>query len=86
MVANFWLRSGDTSSANNFISFLEDTLSVFGNKKVGLIRLDSGFFQKDILDHLESKPMNYIIAAKFTHPVQRLVDSQTSWLNVDEGI
>nr|WP_262491807.1 hypothetical protein [Myroides odoratimimus] len=30
--------------------------------------------------------MNYIIAAKFTHPVQRLVDSQTYWLNVDEGI
>lgn len=44
------------------------------------------FFQKDILDHLESKLMNYIIAAKFTHPVQRLVDSQTYWLNVDEGI
>ena len=27
LVANMWLRSGDTSSANNFLSFLEDTLS-----------------------------------------------------------
>lgn len=26
LVANMWLRSGDTSSANNFLSFLEDTL------------------------------------------------------------
>jgi len=43
MVANFWLRSGDARSANNFVSFLEDTLSKFGDKKVGLTRLDSGF-------------------------------------------
>lgn len=35
MVANFWLRSGDSSSANNFIGFLEETLAVFGDKKVG---------------------------------------------------
>jgi hypothetical protein len=27
LVANMWLRSGDTSSANNFLGFLEDTLS-----------------------------------------------------------
>ena len=55
MVANFWLRSGNTSSANNFVGFLEDTLSRFGNKKVGLTRLDSGFFQKEIMDYLEQK-------------------------------
>lgn len=27
LVANMWLRSGDTSSANNFLGFLEDTLA-----------------------------------------------------------
>ena len=27
LVANMWLRSGDTSSSNNFLSFLEDTLA-----------------------------------------------------------
>jgi hypothetical protein len=35
-----WLRSGDSSSANNFLSFLEDTLSKLKNKNVSLIRLD----------------------------------------------
>lgn len=74
MVANFWLRSGDTSSAHNFVGFLEETLSVFGNKKVGLVRLDSGFCQKDIMDYLEHRQLNYIIAAQFTHPVQCLID------------
>lgn len=43
LVANMWLRSGDTSSANNFLSFLEDTFSKLRDKQVSLIRLDSGF-------------------------------------------
>ncbi|MBS1651499.1 MAG: hypothetical protein JSU07_05745 [Bacteroidetes bacterium] len=46
MVANFWLRSKDTSSASNFTGFLQETLSAFGNKKVGSVRLDSGFCQQ----------------------------------------
>lgn len=86
MVANFWLRSGNTSSANNFIGFLEETLSVFGDKKVGLVRLDSGFCQQDIFEHLEQKGLKYIVAAKFTHPVQHLIDRTDTWLEVDNGI
>jgi len=86
MVANFWLRSGNSSSSNNFIGFLEDTLSRFGDKKVGLVRLDSGFCEKAIMDYLEEKELNYIIAAKFTHPIQRLIDRHDFWLPVDEGI
>jgi len=86
MVANFWLRSGNSSSANNFVGFLEDTLSVFGDKKVGLVRLDSGFFSKDIMDYLEQKQLKYIVAAKFTHPIQHLIDKQDFWMQVDDGI
>jgi len=86
LLANMWLRSGDTSSANNFLSFLEDTLSKLKNKTVSLIRLDSGFFQSNILDYLEQKPMSYIIAAKFTHPIQRVIKESTSWIVLDTGI
>jgi len=57
LVANMWLRSGDTSSANNFLSFLEDTLSKLKNKTVSLVRLDSGFFQSNIMDYLEEKQL-----------------------------
>jgi hypothetical protein len=38
LVANFWLRSGDTASSSNFLSFLENTLEKLENKKVSLIR------------------------------------------------
>ncbi len=86
LVANMWLRSGNTSSANNFLSFLEDTLSKLKSKKIGLIRLDSGFFQSDILDYLEEKAMNYITAIKFTRPIQRLIHASTNWVVLDTGI
>jgi len=35
---------------------------------------------------LEQKRLNYIVAAKFTHPIQRLIDRQEAWLRIDEGI
>jgi hypothetical protein len=86
LVANFWLRSGNTASATNFIGFLEETLLNFGDKKVGLVRLDSGFFQKDIMDYLELKKLQYIIAAKFTYPIQHLINQQDLWMKVGDGI
>jgi hypothetical protein len=86
LVANMWLRSGNTSASNNFLPFLEDTLSKLKNKTISLIRLDSGFFQSDILDYIEGRIINYIIAAKFTHPIQRLIHSRTNWIVLDTGI
>lgn len=86
LVANMWLRSGDCSSANNFLAFLEDTLSKLKNKTIGLIRLDSGFFQTNILDYLEQKVMDYIVAVKFTHPIQRVIQQSNNWMVLDTGI
>ena len=60
MIANYWLRPGNTASTSNCLSFLEDTLSRLRNKTAGLIRMDSGFFTKEIFDHLEDKHLNYI--------------------------
>lgn len=30
-------------------------------------------FESDILDYLENKPMDYVVAAKFSHPIQRII-------------
>jgi hypothetical protein len=86
LVANMWLRSGDTSSSNNFLGFLEDTLSKLKAKTISLIRLDSGFFSEEIMDYLESKSIDYIIAAKLYHPIQRLIHDNTNWLILASGI
>ncbi len=86
LVANMWLRSGDTSSANNFLGFLEDTLSKLKNKKVSLIRLDSGFFQSNILDYIESKTIDYIVAARFLQPIQKVIAKSNNWIVLDTGV
>lgn len=76
LVANMWLRSGDTSASNNVLGFLEDTLAKLQDKKVSLIRLDSGFFGDDTLNYLEAHHRNYIVAARFYHPIQRQISSK----------
>lgn len=86
MIANLWMRPGNTGSSSNFESFLLDTLDKLKGKTVGLIRMDSGFFVKGILDLLEIKKLNYIIAVKFYITVQRAVSNHTTWLNLAKGL
>lgn len=86
LVANFWLRSGDASSSNNFKAFLEDTLEKLKGKTIGLIRLDSGFYSNKVLTFLEEKVIDYIVAVKFYIPIQKMISLKQSWLPVDEGI
>lgn len=88
LVANFWLRSGDAHSANNFEAFLEETLSILSSsgKSIGLIRLDSGFYSHQVLSYLESKSIDYITAVKFYVPIQQMISLEQNGLPVDEGI
>lgn len=86
MVANFWLRRGDSHAANNFVSFLEDTLNKLKNKQVGLVRLDSGFYDQEVFDELERRDLSYIVAARFYRPIQRAISRQRTWLRLDEGV
>jgi hypothetical protein len=55
MVANFWLRPGNAHSGNNILRFLESTLHHLGDKRVGLVRADSGFFDETVLTFLEGR-------------------------------
>lgn len=88
MVANFWLRSGDAHTANNFQAFLEETLSFFGNKKIGLLRLDSGFYDKNIFNYLEKEDVgiDYIVAVPMFSTIQRKIAVERTWLRLDYGI
>ena len=48
MVVNFWLRSGDSYTSNNFYGFLESTFERLKGKTIGLLRADNGFYDKKI--------------------------------------
>ena len=86
MIANYWLRPGNTASSSNCLSFLEDTLSRLRNKTAGLIRMDSGFFTKEILDHLEDRHLNYIIACRFNNRIKCSLTHEYAWVEVAEGL
>ncbi len=86
MVANFWLRSGDTHTANNIEAFLEDTFEKLSGKHIGLLRADSGFYDKKVFCYLENKNINYIIAARLYSPVQQAIYSQKTWMRITDGI
>ena len=86
MIANYWLRPGNTLATTNYLSFLEDTLSRLGNKRVGLIRMDSGFFAKDILDKLENKNLNYIIACRFNNRIKYSLTHERLWTELTNGL
>lgn len=76
MIANCWLRPGNTSSANNVQGFLRNTRERLGNKRIALLRGDSGFSDNAFLEHLESEQLHYVIALRQTQPLQRaLVDA-----------
>ena len=68
MIANCWLRPGNSSSANNVQAFLANTLPRLGGNHVSLLRADSGFSDSAFLDHLEPQQMHYVIALRQNQP------------------
>lgn len=73
IVANFWLHPGNVHSVNYLQQFLASTLHHLGDKSVGLLRADSGFFDAAILTALEGKRIAYIVAAWLTQTLQRTI-------------
>jgi Transposase DDE domain group 1 len=88
MVANLWLRSGNSHTADNLFGFIEDTINKLDGKKIGLLRGDSGFYGEKIFSSLEGRdePISYIIAARLYKPVQMKIAGQKTWFVVDNGI
>ena len=68
------------------MSFLEDTLEKLAGKKVGLIRIDSGFFSNQIMSYLEEKDLNYIIACRFNNRIKHHLAYEKKWVNVADGL
>lgn len=86
MIANFWLRPGNTAASTNFPAFLNDTLGKLDGKRIGLIRMDSGFFSDLIMRELEAKNLNYIIACRFNNRIKHQLADEGRWVNVAPGL
>jgi hypothetical protein len=84
------LRSGNSGSANGCVEFLKQALTVLPDgQRIGLVRADAGFFEKRLLEYLESQDLPYIIVTRLTAVVRKLVVHRlaaTSWRAVARGI
>ena len=58
------------------------------SKNISLLRLDSGFIGNEMFDCLEGKEQqdNYIVAARFFEPIQRIIVRKHAWKTLDEDI
>lgn len=86
MVVNCWNRSGNTSSSNNCIHFIEETFSILKNKTVGLFRADSGFCSESVLKFIENKKIAYVMACKLYANLQMTIYNITNWHAIGVGI
>ena len=88
MVANFWLRPGNAYTSNNLEAFLIDTIEKLNGRQIGLFRADSGFYDQKVFHMLEENPLisNYIVAARFYPPIQKILACQEKWLSLGDGV
>lgn len=86
LIANFWLRPGNTNASNNALSALEPMLENLGATKVGLFRADSGFYDKSLVDFLACKKITHIISARLTQLLQQTIVDQCKWQQVKPGL
>lgn len=86
MIANAWMRQGNTGATSSAKLFLAETLEILSNKKVGLVRCDSGFYSHDFLSELETKKLNYVVAVKFYPTIKKELRSLTNWISIKDGI
>lgn len=73
MIANYWLRPGNTACVNGAAEFLRQTVSTLPpHIRIGLVRGDAGFGDASVQDACESLRLKFIFVAKLTQKVQAL--------------
>ena len=80
LCVQFWLRPGNTHSANNVVAFTQELLANWpSHLRLRVIRADAGFQTQKWLSLLAERGLRYIVAADFSQRLQRFVRRQTRW-------
>jgi hypothetical protein len=86
MVANAWLRPGNTGDSSSCKAFMQETFDLaLKGKKVGLVRADSGFYTEELLSYLEEEKHKYIMAVKMYPNVKSEVWGLNDWITLAPG-
>jgi len=73
IIANYWLRSGNSPCVNGAAEFLRQTVGRLPKHiQLQLVRGDSGFGDSSVQQACEALSLNYVFAARLTQKVQSL--------------
>lgn len=87
VVLTLWNRSGNTSSANNIISFFECCYErIRPLIKIKGVLADAGFYMESFMEAIESKGLYYVITAKLYSTVQRESHALNNWVEIEPGL
>lgn len=85
MVANAWMRTGDSSSSTDFEAFMDELFEIIPPEKIGLFRADSGYYGDKKLSKLEEHNLQYIVAAKMNSGLVQSIFEHKSWFPIKDG-
>lgn len=79
LVAGFWLRPGNVTSGHNVVRCVEELLaSLPAHIRIGLVRADSGFYNRELFTTLEQQNINYIVVCKLNCAIQKICRHEDS--------
>jgi len=80
LVAGFWLRPGNSACANNVQRFFLDLWeNLPRHLHLRVVRADSGFCVAALFMLWEMLQLKFVVAARLTQPLQRLIKKETAW-------
>lgn len=85
MVANAWMRTGDSSASTDFEEFMDELFQIIPTERIGLFRADSGFYGNEKLQKIENNELKYIVAAKMNAGLVQVIFEQKNWFPLENG-
>jgi hypothetical protein len=73
MVANAWMRTGDSASSTDFTEFFVELLTITPPDRIGLFGADSGICNETIMSRLEKEKLKYIMSTRMMGPLVRRI-------------
>ncbi len=86
-VVNFWNREGSSSSGNGITAFLKETLDrIDGKLKIKGCIGDTGYYNIDLIEYLETANIPYILGVPFYQIIQKEIPKVKDWKEITPGI
>ena len=80
LVAQLWLRAGNTSCGNNTVAFFLDLWEQLPRHiRLRAVRADAGFCLPELLVLWEQLCLPYVVVAQLSQPIQRLLRGDLVW-------